>query len=365
MRWLLTIARLIVGALFIFSGLIKVNDPVGTAIKLEEYFAVFGSNFSSIFEIFVPWALPLSVILVVLEVVLGVAVLINYRMSLTAWILLLLIFFFTFLTFYSAYTGEVTDCGCFGDAIKLTPWESFIKDIILLVLIAYLFINRKKLAPLLAVKTGAIVISLGTIMTLFLAIYAIRHLPYIDFRAYKVGADIPASMQPSEPLQYSYLMEREGVVQEFEEYPTDTSFVYKDIKLLNPEAQPKITDYSLWEVSGNNVTQQSFTGVQLIIIIHYVEKAETDVFSRINTLIDEVEGQVGVMVLTASDEQSFESFRHQVQLAAPFYFGDATVLKTMVRSNPGVLLLRDGQVLGKWHWRDTPDGQEVKTLAGL
>ena len=135
MSWVQTIARVVIGGLFIFSGLIKVNDPVGTAIKLEEYFNVFSTDFASFFAVFEPYALFFSVFLVVLEVVLGVAVLINYRMSVTIWVLLLIILFFSFLTFYSAYFNKVTDCGCFGDAIKLTPWQSFSKDMILLVLI--------------------------------------------------------------------------------------------------------------------------------------------------------------------------------------------------------------------------------------
>ena len=135
-------ARYVAGALFIFSGIIKVNDPVGTAIKLEEYFQVFASDIAPFFEWFVPAALVLSVVLSVLEVVLGTALVIGYRMKLTAWILLAIIVFFTFLTFYSAYFNKVTDCGCFGDAIKLTPWQSFYKDIILLILIAVIFWKR-------------------------------------------------------------------------------------------------------------------------------------------------------------------------------------------------------------------------------
>src|SRR5699024_1522707 len=133
--------RIIVGVLFIFSGLIKVNDPVGTAIKLEEYFEVFSTDISSFFLIFIPYALFLSVFLSVLEVILGLAILLWYRSRATIWTLLLIIIFFTFLTFYSAYFNKVTDCGCFGYDIKLTLWQSFIKDIILLVLRLVLFFN--------------------------------------------------------------------------------------------------------------------------------------------------------------------------------------------------------------------------------
>ena len=143
------IVRFLVGGLFIFSGLVKLNDPVGTQIKLEEYFEVFSSDIAGFFHVFIPFALPIAMILVVLEVVIGFAILLNQRMNITMWITLVLIVFFTFLTFYSAYFNKVTDCGCFGDAIPLTPWESFTKDVILLFMIIYLFIKRNSFKELL------------------------------------------------------------------------------------------------------------------------------------------------------------------------------------------------------------------------
>ena len=145
MRFIYTLSRYLVGLLFIFSGLIKINDPVGTQIKLQEYFEVFSADFGSIFEIFIPYALLLSVFLCTLEVVIGVALLMNYRIKIVSKITLGLILFFTFLTFYSAYFNKVTDCGCFGDAIKLTPWESFYKDVILLILSVTIFYIHPKL----------------------------------------------------------------------------------------------------------------------------------------------------------------------------------------------------------------------------
>ena len=145
MKNLYTLSRYLVGILFIFSGLIKINDPVGTQIKLEEYFQVFSADFTPLFEHLVPLALILSVILCTLEIVIGIALLMNYKMKITRVILLSLILFFTFLTFYSAYFNKVTDCGCFGDAIKLTPWESFTKDIILLFFSLIIFILYRKL----------------------------------------------------------------------------------------------------------------------------------------------------------------------------------------------------------------------------
>src|ERR1043165_1876337 len=140
-------SRFFIGGLFIFSGLIKLNDPVGTKIKMEEYFEVFTEDFGSFFHYFIPYALEIGFIMIVLEIVLGVAVLIYYRMNLTTWLLLGIMVFFTFLTFYSAYFNKVTDCGCFGDAIKLTPWESFWKDIVLMIFVLHLFWYRKTYTP--------------------------------------------------------------------------------------------------------------------------------------------------------------------------------------------------------------------------
>lgn len=355
------IARFLVGGLFIFSGLIKINDPVGTAIKLEEYFEVFAADFAPFFAALVPAALFFSVLLSVLEVVLGVAVLLNYRMQITAWILLLLIIFFTFLTFYSAYFNKVTDCGCFGDAIKLTPWQSFFKDVGLLLLTVIIFINRKNFRQQLPFKAADLTIAAVILLNIGLAVYAIRHLPYLDFRAYKVGADIARLMEPSEKLRYKYVMEKDGKLREFTEYPTESGYEFKEMVLLNPEAQPKITDYSVWNNEGD-YTPQTFEGNKLLIIIHDVNKAEENSLGDIKKLVEQLPANVEPIVLTASGETAFEGFRHDHQLATPYYFADATVLKTMIRSNPGLILLQDGVVKGKWHFRDVPDPERIKTL---
>ncbi|MDQ3535005.1 MAG: DoxX family protein [Bacteroidota bacterium] len=362
MKILSPFIRGFVGLLFIFSGLIKINDPVGTAIKLEEYFEVFSVDFLPLFHSFVPFALGIAVFLSVLEVVLGVAVLINYKMRLTASILLALIIFFTFLTFYSAYFNKVTDCGCFGDAIKLTPWQSFIKDLILLVMIVFLFINRNKYISAFNQVTGNVLMATVLVFHTGLAIYAIEHLPYIDFRAYKVGADLPSLMKPSDTYRYRYVMIKDGKEVNMDSYPTEEGYEFKEMILLNPEAQPKITDYSVWTDEGD-FTAETFEGIKLAILINDVKKANKKSMQAINNLIANLENtNIIPIVLTASDETSFENFRHEVQLAAPFYFADGTVLKTISRSNPGIILLQDGVVKGKWHYNDVPEVADIKTL---
>ena len=356
-------ARYAVGALFIFSGIIKVNDPVGTQIKLTEYFEVFASDIAPFFEVFVPAALFLSVFLSVLEVVLGVALILGYRMKVTSWILLAMIVFFTFLTFYSAYFNKVTDCGCFGDAIKLTPWQSFYKDIILLLFIAVIFWQKGNYQPWFGARFREVkIIGVTVFMTAF-AIYAIRHLPFIDFRAYKVGNHLPSLMQNAEPLRYKYIMQKDGENYEFETYPTDPGYEYIDAVLTNPGAAAKITDLNVWE-GDNDYTEELLEGNKLIIIVHQVEKVSIKKIDRLRNLTYQNDSYE-TWILTSSGYETFEAFRHKQQLAAPYFFADATVLKTMVRSNPGVVLLKDGTVLAKWHYNDTPLSDHIVELLNL
>jgi uncharacterized membrane protein YphA (DoxX/SURF4 family) len=358
------LARFLVGIVFIFSGLIKLNDPVGTQIKLEEYFEVFATNFSALhgfFHFLIPYALPIAVVLCAAEVILGVALLVLYRMRQTTWILLALVIFFTFLTFYSAYFNKVTDCGCFGDAIKLKPWTSFTKDLVLMVLILLILFRRSDFRSPLNQRIGSWVVGLTTILSVGLGVYAIRHLPPIDMLPYRVGASIPQQMKPSQTFRYQYIMEKGGKRFEFEKYPSDTTYKYKEMVLLNPEAKPKITDYAVWNSEGD-FTQQTFEGNRLVVVLYDVRKADGKSMEEIGKLAKALESSgVQPMALTASDEASFEMFRHETQLAFPYYFADATVLKTIIRSNPGLVLLGNGTVKGKWHFNDVPSVDEVKS----
>ncbi|WP_224995196.1 BT_3928 family protein [Cesiribacter sp. SM1] len=362
MTLLRLIARWFVGVLFIISGLIKINDPVGTQIKLEEYFEVFASTFSPAFHALVPTALVLSVVLSVLEVVLGVALLLKFRPKITTAVLLVTIVFFTALTLFSAVTGKVTDCGCFGDALVLTPWQSFMKDLVLLVLILILFVAyRKDPQPHPSPGAGLWVLTSGLI-SIAIAFVAIEHLPFIDFRAYKEGVHIPTAMQPTEPYRYTYIMAKGGRDYELSEYPdASEGYEYKDIRLLNPEAAPKITDFSIWNNEGD-LTEQVLQGKKLLIIVHKVEKADTDNLAAIRRLAQSLGGRADALVVTSSDEASYEAFRHEHQIAIPYAFADATLLKTIMRSNPGLVLLQDGTVVEKWHHNDTPEATEVLKL---
>ncbi|MFY0607252.1 MAG: DoxX family protein [Cyclobacteriaceae bacterium] len=360
MKILAEIARYLVGGLFVFSGMIKVNDPIGTAIKLQEYFEVFSYDIAPFFEYLVPAALFFSVLLSVLEIVLGIALIIGFQVPRTAWALLVMIVFFTFLTFYSAYFNKVTDCGCFGDAIKLTPWESFTKDIILLVLIVVIFIRKDHFKSWFSGYFGYFKVIGSAIFWTAFAYYAIAHLPFVDFRAYAVGNHLPSLMEPSEELRYAYVMEKDGEEVTLDAYPTDKSYTFKSMDLVNPEAQPKITDLAVWNDDGE-FTDELLQGDKLLIIIYSAKKASSENLDAIKQLAKS-STLSEILILTASGYEEFESFRHEHQLAVPYYYADATVLKTMIRSNPGVMLLSDGTVLGKWHHNDTPEISDINRL---
>jgi uncharacterized membrane protein YphA (DoxX/SURF4 family) len=356
-------SRIFVGGLFIFSGLIKLNDPIGTQIKLEEYFEVFAEDFGSLFHYFVPWALEIGMIMIVLEVVLGVAVLLYWRMDISAWVLLSLMVFFTALTFYSAYFNKVTDCGCFGDAIKLTPWESFSKDIVLMVFVLHLFWYRKGYKPSLKPSLGYSIVLATTLISLFLGIYAVRHLPFIDFRAYQVGAHIPTQMIPTEQPIIEYVFEKDGKEITSLKYLTDTGYKYLSSRVLNEDKiKAKITDYSVSDPEGNEITQNTFQGPLLLFVSYDVRKASTDNQNNINDLVKGLDEKVPMLILTSSTAELTETYRHENQFAVPFAFADATVLKTIIRSNPGIALWKDGVVLGNWHHNDTPSSEEVMQL---
>jgi len=357
-------SRFFVGGLLIFSGLIKLNDPIGTQIKLEEYFEVFAQDFGSFFHYFIPWALEIGMILIILEVALGFAILIWWRMNLTAWLLLLMMTFFTFLTFYSAYFDKVTDCGCFGDAIKLTPWESFTKDVVLMVFVLHLFWYRKSYESALRALHGNGVVIAVTVISIFLGAYAIRHLPFIDFRAYRVGNTIPLQMLPPEQPVIEYTFEKNGKEEHSTQFlSSDDGYKYISSRVLNEDkTKPKITDYSVSNPDGEDMTQYTFEGAKLLIVIFNVEKASSDNISSIRDLTNQLEGKLDCFILTSSGSDAMEAFRHEHQLGVPYYFADATVLKTIIRSNPGIALWNNGTVRGNWHHNDTPSATDILNL---
>ncbi len=358
MKYIVGISRFIVGTLFIISGLIKLNDPVGFSFKLQDYFApeVLDLGF------LVPYSLLIAVILVIIEVLLGVALLLGYFKKLTLWALLLMIVFFTFLTFYSAYFNKVTDCGCFGDAMPLTPWESFSKDIVLLFLILILFFGRKYINPLLTRSTRSLIIFISLVVCLGIAYYVLQHLPIIDFRPYKIGANIEEGMtvpddapQPIFEYKWKFLVNgEEKVITTNGDYPqVDGEFVSVDTKLIQEGYTPPIHDFMM-ERDGEDYTSQFLNEENLIVIVAYsLGNTDKDGYLSIKEVTDKaLKNGYSVIGLSASSQDATEELADEYKLNFKFYFCDETTLKTIVRSNPGILELDKGTIKQKLHWHD-------------
>jgi len=362
MRQVTRLCWALLGILFIFSGLIKLNDPVGTAYKLEEYFEVFSSDVPALSWLFDPLhnaSRFLSVALSALEVILGVSLLLRFLLRQTLYALAALLIFFTFLTFYSAAFNKVTDCGCFGDFIKLKPWTSFFKDLFLLGLWAVVFFNQKHLRHAFVRGTpGLMAMTFASALAIGIGVRALGHLPYFDFLPYKVGNSIPRLMKPAEPPRYRYTFERNGQTMQSETFPTDSTWKYKDMTVLNPEkSTPAITDFVITDAQGDDVTKQVLTGNKLILIVQNTNKADRERFEQLNKLFEAAaksRKHIDVLTITSTAAGKFDSFRHDVNLATPFYFADATVLKSVIRSNPGLLVLHNGTVVAKYHYHDIP-----------
>lgn len=359
MKIVIDIVRYIVGGLFIFSGLVKVVDPVGTAIKLEEYFAVFAGDIASFISIFEPYALVIGIILNVLEVALGVALIIRWRVRYTMNFLTIMILFFTFLTFYTAYFNKVTDCGCFGDAITLTPWQSFTKDVILVVLIGFLYLNINRIKESTFGPKNIIVVCTAAI-SLLLCIYAVKHLPMIDFRAYKVGVNIPEAMKAKENVKFQYTFEKDGEeIKSYQYKSEEEGYKLTGHEITNPEAStPKITDFATWNESGDK-TETVLSGKKLWIVAYDISKANMEGLIDINDLLSRLNPEIEPIILTSSSAEDVLKIRAERGMKTNFYYADATVLKTIIRSNPGLVLVEDGTIVAKWHFNDVPDPIDI------
>lgn len=363
MKLIANISRVFVGVLFIISGFVKIVDPIGTAIKLEEYFVVFGQNFGSVFETFIPFALFFSILITSLEIILGFALLFLYQVRTTIILLLLQIVFFTFLTFYSATTGEVTDCGCFGDAMPLTPWQSFSKDLILLVFIVILFLYRKRFNSISDNLKGTLTIAFITLSCLLFAKYNLDYLPVIDFRPYKVGANIHEKRNDGKAGVYHYKMEREGVEKVFEQYPSDGGWTYKDVVVVKEPTLPSINDFNLFDVNGIETTEEVLTGNVLFIISQKIDAVDTDQIENLGRFIKATSSisNLKIVLLTGSGFEKGNDLLSKMGAQLPTYIIDEVVIKAMIRANPGILLLKDGVVQLKRHYNDLPTIEELKS----
>jgi uncharacterized membrane protein YphA (DoxX/SURF4 family) len=367
---IILLARILTGSLFIFSGLIKANDPVGFGYKLQEYFHVFNLNSLS------NHAVLIAVLICSLEIILGGLLLLGLWRKWVVRGLLVLILFFTFLTFYSAFFEVVSSCGCFGDAIPLTPWESFIKDLILLGLILVLYFNWKKMVPVITdaytkaiVTVGLFVISIGV------GVYTVNFLPIIDFLPYKNGNHIPSQMVMPEgaegdvyELMYTLKNGQTGeekivsdkVYMEEEWWKDENWTIVGDptSRLVKKGYQIPITDLLITNLDGEEVTQEIIENPykNLLIVAWDLNKTNRSALQKINEVAKDLAlaYNTRVVLLTSSNNELVEKVSEELDLVMEILNVDAVPLKSMVRSNPGVLLMENGYVKNKWHYNTFP-----------
>ena len=355
-------SRLFVGILFIISGLIKLNDPIGFSYKLDEYFSepVFNMPF------FVPYSLAIALFLVILEVVLGVMLLIGYKSKITIWSLLLLVILFTFLTFYSAYFDVVKDCGCFGDALHLTPWQSFSKDIVLLFFILILFFNQKLIKPLFSNGIQNILAFSSVVLCSFMGYWVINHLPLKDFRPYKVGTNIKTAMEipegaPKSVVEMVFIYKVNGVDKEFTEndlmsLPEGATFVDRKDKVIVQGYLPPIHDFKL-ELEDEDNTQVILSKEKTLLILAYdLEKANPGALQKLDELYKKAAAKgFYVAIVTGSSNDVIEATKKKYGITFDFLFCDATTIKTIERANPSFVILNYGIVKQKVHYNDIDD----------
>ena len=361
MKILTPISRIFVGILFIISGFIKLNDPLGFSYKLQEYFSAEVLNLPFL----EPYALAISVFVVVFEVVLGVFLLIGYKPKFTLWSLLLMIVFFTFLTFYSAYFDKVKDCGCFGDALKLTPWESFTKDVVLLALILIIFFGRKYIIPIFNPVVTNSIAALSLILSLAFGYHVLMHLPSIDFRAYKIGDNLLQNMStppdaPKAVQEFTWTFNVDGEQQTIVtdgSYPNiEGTYVGVETRIVEEGFQPSILDFSI-ESEDEDFTEYYLNAERLLMLVSYnLETAEKEGLLKLKAISDEaLKKGYTVIGLSASGEDVKNRIKQEYDLEFEFFICDEKALKTVVRSNPGALQLEKGTVQQKVHWNDIDD----------
>ncbi len=368
MKSLLFIARIAAGLVFIFSGFVKAIDPMGSAIKFEEYFLAFHLNFLEFA------ALPLAIILSAAELMIGLNLVARIRMNFTAWLLLVFMSFFTILTFILALSNPVTDCGCFGDALKLTNWQTFYKNIILFVPAIIVFLYRKRYDATASPFTEWYLSSVNFVLPVLLSVFCLVHQPLLDFRPYKTGTHIPSAMElPPGALTDKYetvlVYEKDGVKQEFNEsnFPwQDTTWKWVETrqKLVFKGEEPPIHDFTVSARDGEDITNQVLTDSNYVflIIAPDVEKASGKGLDKMNSIaLRAVDLNMKAWCLTSSPTSEVEHFIETFKPVFEVCTSDETTLKTIIRANPGLMLIRDGTIIGKWNYRDAPDADDIQT----
>jgi hypothetical protein len=357
-KYINLLASVVVGITFLFSGAVKLNDPRGFSYKIEEYLHLLASQLTRHARLLLPYILVLAVCIATLEVVLGVALLVHWQHFWTLRALLLLTFFFTCLTLYTATSKRIASCGCFGDALALAPWQSFAKSVVLFLLLGGLYWQENDM-PTSPNSHYWVVAAL--LLSLGFSRHALRHLPLWDFLPYKVGSDLSGLVQPQVPLRYVDVVEAEGKVIKTEHYPQESGYKFVSARLLNPEDRPSETHLRIWN-GGEDMTQGLLTGHKLLIIAQHPASIATPTLQKLHALIQQLPAELQPALIAPSG-QSKEVVD---TLALPLYIANPLLLQTMLRAPLGLLLLQEGVVANKWHYHDLDQAQKtLKQLGGL
>jgi len=365
MKFIQNISRLLIGLLFIFSGFVKAIDPLGSTYKFTDYFVAFNIEWLS------PAALFLAVVLSSIEFVIGFAILNNVYTRISSVLMFIFMSFFTLLTFYLALANPVTDCGCFGDAIKLTNWQTFYKNLVFMIPAGIVFWKRKHFSSRFNRPAQLIIAIVGILISLYISKQSYNHLPAIDFRPYKIGTDINLAMNdnlqgaPQPQFETKIVYEKNGEKKTFttDNLPDSTwQWVETISNQTDKGYEPPIHNFLLTNNMKQDVTEMVLNddGFTLMIVAYDIEKLPEASYDMLHEISD-VGGANGfnVFIATASNPEDVDQFKREQSLLTKTYYADPITLKTIVRSNPGIVLLKSGMILNKWHYNDFPQANKM------
>jgi len=362
MKPVIAISRVIVGVLFIFSGLIKANDPLGLSYKMQEFFEIWGwyslNDFTLVF----------SVLMIAFEIIAGVAVLLGWQMRLFSWLLLLLTIFFTFLTGYALFSGKVRECGCFGDCIPLSAQQSFIKDLILLLLILLIFINRNSIKNYLSSFTSLSILVITTLFSFTFQWYVLKHLPVIDCLPYKIGRNIPEQMKiPAGAIRdstvISFVYQKQGRQVEFtaDKFPDDFNdssytFIKRYDKMIRQgNAVVAIKDFALSTVNGNDTTQAILNapGYAVLVFTKGISEVHPSWLDEFRNIYTNVNPKKIPLYFITNDFNNVSGWTDKAAINNVIILKcDYVAIKTAARSDPTLYLLQQGNIINKWSYAD-------------
>ena len=362
-----TFCRFLLAGVFIFSGFVKAVDPWGTFYKIQDYLIAMGIP-GGIPDLFLFLA---SVFLACLEFCLGAYLFFGIRRRITPRLVLLMMSVMTPLTLWLAVANPISDCGCFGDAIQMTNWETFGKNVLLLVAAVSVYKWRKSIFPLVTIRFDWLIALYSWIYIFGIIIYSYWNLPIFDFRPYHVGADIRQGMvipdgETPPVFETRFVMQKNGVKKEFtiENYP-DSTWTFVDSYMIVKEKgyEPPIHDFSIVKVNdGEDITDQVLQDANytFLLVAHQLDKADESCIDLISELYDySIENNYGFYCLTSTSDDDIEGWCERTGAEYPFAIMDNITLKTIIRSNPGLILLKEGKVVNKWSVNNIPDEYQL------